>query len=188
MRAKSAIGQIARATPGAFTSVFFGLAFCFFRAAGIGREYYKKFALFAGAISHFLFMTFTYNGAALCLTFRGTMTPEELQRTIDFIIQQQAQFTADIQREREEREREHQERVREREEITRDQRRTDQAIHRMAEAIQTITQLLVVQSSRLDGQEERLDRQEEEQRMARKEHKETIARLDRILDRLLNKN
>ena len=82
------------------------------------------------------------------------MTPEELQNTIDFIIRQQAQFSVDIQREREEREREHEERERERKEIVREQRRTDQAMYKMAKAIQTITQLLVIHSKRLDRLEE----------------------------------
>ena len=75
------------------------------------------------------------------------MTPEELQNTIDFIVRQQAQFSADIQRE-------HEERLRDREEIVREQRRTDQAMYRMAEAIQTIARLLVAHSNRLDRLEQ----------------------------------
>lgn len=70
------------------------------------------------------------------------MTNEDRQRTMDFILQQQAKFAASIERLEEER--------------IRDQPRQAQ----LEKSFQTVVELLQVQESRLDRSESRLDRAE----------------------------
>ena len=123
------------------------------------------------------------------------MTPEERQRTMDFILQQQAQFSADIQREREERladmEREHEERLadtkRENEERLADMKREREErlayrprIARVEECVIVLTELAQIQSRRLDWCDQQLNE-------TRSLHKDSITRLDRILSRLTEK-
>ena len=123
------------------------------------------------------------------------MTPEERQRTMDFILQQQAQFSADIQREHEERlanmERERGERLadmeREREERLADTKREREErlayrprIARVEECVIVLTELAQIQSRRLDWCDQQLNE-------TRNLHKDSITRLDRILSRLTEK-
>ena len=123
------------------------------------------------------------------------MTPEERQRTMDFILQQQAQFSADIQREREERladmEREREERLadtkRENEERLADMKREREErlayrprIARVEECVIVLTELAQIQSRRLDWCDQQLNE-------TRNLHKDSITRLDRILSRLTEK-
>lgn len=70
------------------------------------------------------------------------MTNEDRQRTMDFILQQQAQFAASIQRLEEER--------------IRDQPRQAE----LQKSFQTVVELLRIQESRLDASEARLNRAE----------------------------
>ena len=84
------------------------------------------------------------------------MTPEERERTMEFILQQQAQFSVDLQRE-------HEERLKDRPRLA-----------RLEAVFVKLTELAQIQSQRLE-QNERTPR-------------EVLARLDRILDRLADKN
>ena len=70
------------------------------------------------------------------------MTNEDRQRTMDFILQQQAKFAASIERLEEER--------------IRDQPRQAE----LEKSFQTVVELLRIQESRLDRSESRLDRTE----------------------------
>lgn len=102
------------------------------------------------------------------------MTPEELQRSMDFIIRQQAQFHADVQREQE---------------------RRVQVESLFKSTILKLTDLAQIESQRLEGHDQRLERHDRELRRseqwhkefmtnAQKNHEEAMARLDRILERL----
>jgi hypothetical protein len=91
------------------------------------------------------------------------MTPEERQRTMDFILQQQAQFSADIQREREER------------------LAYRPRIARVEDCVIVLTELIQIQSRRLDWCDQQLNE-------TRNMHKDSITRLDQILSRLTEKD
>ena len=105
------------------------------------------------------------------------MTPEELDRTIDFIVRQQAQFSVDLQT------------------LVSGIAEMQTAIKglagmqtELAMNYQQIVRVLEIQSRRLDRHEdwqrETQKRFEESQREEREHHREALARLDRILDRL----
>ena len=64
------------------------------------------------------------------------MTFEELQRSMEFIVQQQAQFTADIQKEREER--------------LRNEVRDQPRIARVERCVVLLTELAEIASRRID--------------------------------------
>lgn len=68
------------------------------------------------------------------------MTPEERDRTMDFITQQQAQFAADIQRLEADLQREHDERIQDKSQI--------------GTAILRLTEIAEIQSRRLDDLEQ----------------------------------
>jgi len=105
------------------------------------------------------------------------MTPEEFERSMDFIVRQQAQFHADLQRH-------HEEWVRE-EKV-------------LKSAIVQLIELARIESERLEGhdrilerhdkmferQDDILERQNQLLRDSKEWQKDAIARLDRILDRL----
>ena len=88
------------------------------------------------------------------------MTPEERERTMDFILRQQAQFEVNLQREQEER--------------IKDKIR----ISRVEACVITLTELAEIQSRRLDGCDRTLTDL----------HNEILIRLDRIERRLPEKN
>ena len=88
------------------------------------------------------------------------MTPEERERTMEFILQQQAQFAADLEKEHEER--------------LQNQARDQARITRVETCVVLLTELAQIQSQRLEEYE--------------RTSNEMLARLDRILDRLADKN
>jgi len=77
------------------------------------------------------------------------MTNEEMQRTMEFIVEHQAQFAASIQRLQEEHERLEAERLRDGPRLT-----------RLEESFQLLVQLAQATDSRLDSVEARLDEDE----------------------------
>jgi adenine specific DNA methylase Mod len=127
------------------------------------------------------------------------MTPEELNRTIDFIVQSQARFAAAQEQDRQER--------------VEFQKWAKDLNLRVVDLIQTQTRALDMQSRRLDQYEtqqrvteQAVQRRHEElhqeflefmretrkwhqefQRDAQKRHEEALARLDRILDKLTDR-
>ena len=106
------------------------------------------------------------------------MTPEELNRMIEFIIRHQANLEISLDREREER----LARVAEHEQMTRN----------IASLQARVVELIEIQSRRLDRNDEEHRRFENWQRdfqhEAQRKHEESIARLDRILERLTGNN
>ena len=113
------------------------------------------------------------------------MTPEELNRTIEFIIQHQAKIEVSLDREREERQArmaEQQARMAEHQEMTRN----------IASLQARVVELIEIGSRRLDRNDEEHRRfeqwQREFQREADRRHEESIARLDRILEKLSGNN
>ena len=112
------------------------------------------------------------------------MIPEELNRTIEFIIQSQARLAAAQEHDREERI-----------QFEKQSRNIDQ---RLASVIEMQVRLLESQTRRLDQNEGRLEECERENRAAQKRHealmeevrrghKEAMARLDRILEKLTDR-
>ena len=106
------------------------------------------------------------------------MTPEELNRMIEFIIQHQANLEISLDREWEER----LARAAEHEQMTRN----------IASLQARVVELTEIQSRRLDRNDEEHRRFENWQRdfqhEAQRKHEESIARLDRILERLTGNN
>ncbi len=106
------------------------------------------------------------------------MTPEELNRMIEFIIQHQANLEMSLDREREER----LARAAEHEQMT----------GNIASLQARVVELIEIQSRRLDRNDEEHRRFENWQRdfqhEAQRKHEESIARLDRILERLTGNN
>ena len=100
------------------------------------------------------------------------MTPEEMQRAFDFIIERQARFAANMDRLEEERKK--------------DQPR----LARVEAAFIRLAELAELQSHRLDSHEREffalLKEHDEERRQAQLRHEEAIAYLKQILDRLLD--
>ena len=95
--------------------------------------------------------------AAFCLTREHTpMTPEERERTMEFSLEQQAQFFVALQRE-------HEDRVKDRPRLA-----------RLEAVFIQLTELAQIQSRRIEQNE--------------RTSKEMLSRLDRILDRLVDKN
>ena len=109
------------------------------------------------------------------------MTPEEMNRTIEFIVQSHARLAAAQEQDREDR-------IQfERESKARDRR--------LAKLIEIQTHLLERQTARLDGESERIDRYEQENRALQRRHEEfrqeflelmgdIRATLNRIVDKL----
>ena len=91
------------------------------------------------------------------------MTPEERERTMEFILQQQAQFSVDLQRE-------HEERLKDRPRLA-----------RLETVFVQLTELAQIQSQRIEQTEQRTEQNERTSR-------EMLSRLDRILGRLADKN
>ena len=87
------------------------------------------------------------------------MTSDEINRTIEFILQHQAQTSIHL------------------DEIAKNQARNDHLFAQMAIQGQRMGELLEIQSRRLD-------RAEKADQAAQKRHEELMKRLDRILDRL----
>lgn len=113
------------------------------------------------------------------------MTPEERDRTIEFILNCQARYEARLEQEAEERKHEAEQRKHEAAQW-REQRETlIRWTGEIKQFVARIVELVEIQSRRLD-QHEKLFReiQNEEQRR----HEESMARLDRILDRLSDPN
>lgn len=106
------------------------------------------------------------------------MTPEEVNRTIEFILQHEARFEARLDREQEMR----QARLAEHKKI----------IDELARLQARVVEMIAIESSRLDRSDEEHRRyedwQREFQRQAERHHKEALARLDRILEKLTEKN
>jgi hypothetical protein len=97
----------------------------------------------------------------------GYMTPEELDRTIEFVVRQQAQFSVDLQRDHE---------VLNRGIVQLQRMQIEMAIdHRR------IAELIELQADRMDRYEKW---QQQFQLETREAHHETLKRLDRILDKL----
>lgn len=106
------------------------------------------------------------------------MTPQEFDRRMEFITETLANLSVKQDREREERvevNRQHTERLR-----------------RHDESIRLLTELIEIQSSRMDRFDgfaiDAQKRHEEFMKRWAQEHAEQIARLDRILDRLSERN
>jgi hypothetical protein len=95
------------------------------------------------------------------------MTPEELRRTIEFIVESQARLAAAQEQDREER--------------VEFQQWAKEVNLRVLGMIQLQTQALEIQSRRLDQHEEQ--RRTSEQ-AAQRRHEEILIRVDRILDTL----
>ena len=119
------------------------------------------------------------------------MTPEELNRTIDFIIQSQARLAAAQEQDRQER--------------IEFQRWSKDLNRQVMGLIQTQTQLLELQSRRLDEESRRVDQQSQHldlqsQRFdqyheeflelmseMRKRHEETLQWLERIVEKITDR-
>jgi hypothetical protein len=101
---------------------------------------------------------------------RGSMTPEELNRTIDFIIQSQARLAAAQEQDRADR--------------IEFQKYSKDLNRQIMGLIQTQTQLLELQSRRLD--EERKWRKEF-RIDAQKRHEETLEWLQRIVEKITDR-
>ena|SRR5262245_15093412 len=95
------------------------------------------------------------------------MTPEELRRTIEFIVESQARLAAAQEQDREER--------------VEFQKWTKDVSLRLAGLIQIQTQTLETQSRRLDQYEQQ---QRVSEQAAQRRHEELLLRLDRVLDML----
>src|SRR5262245_47435235 len=123
------------------------------------------------------------------------MTPEELNRTIEFLVKHQAQFSVDLQRDHEMLNRGFDEMRKGFAEIRKDVAELQKSIKSVAR-LQTemavnhrrVAELIEIESERLDRNDEahrQYERwQQEFQRETRAQHQEAIARLDRILERL----
>ena len=105
------------------------------------------------------------------------MTPEELNRTIEFIIQSQARLAAAQEQDREERI-EFQKQAMEFQAWSKDLNR------QLVSVIQTQTQLLEMHSLRMDEYEKHQQRAED---AAQRRHEETLAWLQRIVDKLTDR-
>ena len=105
------------------------------------------------------------------------MTPEELQRAMDFVVEHQARFAAALEEEREERVKQwklDQPRI----------ARVEAAVARLGEHEVTLLKILDIQSRRLDRHDQEFKTLHQE---AERRHEEAMARLDRIHDRLTDK-
>ena len=113
------------------------------------------------------------------------MTPEELDRTIEFIVRQQAQFSADLQRD-------HDVMNQGITELQKTTKKLGRVQLEMAANHRRIAELIEIQAERLDRQDEELRGykkwQRQFQKEARERHEEALERLDRILDKLTGKN
>ena len=106
------------------------------------------------------------------------MTPEELNRTIEFIAQSQARLAAGQEQDREVR--------------LAFEKWSKNVISELALNHQRITELLQNSSGRLERSEERLERAEREDQAAQKRHEELLremrAGFDQILEKLSKPN
>jgi len=113
------------------------------------------------------------------------MTPEELDRTIDFLVRQQAQFSVDLQRD-------HEVLNRGITELQTSMKKLAGMQIEMTLNHRRIAELIEIQAERMDQQAERMDQYEKWQRQfqleAREGHEEALKRLDRILDKLAGNN
>jgi hypothetical protein len=116
------------------------------------------------------------------------MLPEELNRTIEFIIQSQARLAAAQEQDREER--------------IKSEKASKTLDRRLAGVLETLTRLLAEQSGRLDGYERESIAAEKRHREAQtlaqtrheeflalweKRHQETVASLRHILEKLTDR-
>jgi hypothetical protein len=114
------------------------------------------------------------------------MTPEELNRTMEFIIESQARLAAAQEQDREQR--------------TESEIWSKSLISQLASGQQRILELIEIESRRLDRQDERLRQYESEQRHAQEAaqqrhdesqkrneefQRDTLALLHRVLDKLI---
>ena len=106
------------------------------------------------------------------------MTPEELDRTIDFLVRQQAQFSVDLQRD-------HEVLNRGITELQTSMKKLAGMQIEMTLNHRRIAELIEIQAERMD-QYEKWQRQF--QLEAREGHEEALKRLDRILDKLAGNN
>ena len=98
------------------------------------------------------------------------MTPEEFERSMDFIVRQQAQFHADLQRHHEE--------------WVREEKVLKSAIVHLIELARIESERLAGHDKILERQDDILERQDQLLRDSKEWQKDAIARLDRILERL----
>jgi hypothetical protein len=92
------------------------------------------------------------------------MTFEELNRAIEFIVEQQARLSATLDR---------------------DHEWSRGMIQQLAQSNQHVVELIASNAQRLDESDRRFD---ELHRESARRHEEAMARLDRILDRLVRDN
>ncbi len=102
------------------------------------------------------------------------MTPEELDRTIEFLVRQQAQFSIDLQRD-------HEVLYRGMTELQISMRQLAGMQIETAVNHRRIAELIEIQADRMDRYEKW---QQQFQIETRTEHQEVLKRLDSILDRL----
>jgi pantothenate kinase len=102
------------------------------------------------------------------------MTPEELQRTIDFILAHQAQCAAKLDQFAAAIEEERKERLKDRPRLA-----------RVESAFVKLTELVEIQSRRPDSHDQEFNAL---LKLAQERHDETINQLKQILDRLPGKN
>ena len=108
-----------------------------------------------------------YTGLALWPLPHTNMTPEELNRTIEFIVQSQARLAAAQEQDREDRLR-----------FETESRAFDR---RLASLFERQTHLLEHQSQLLEGQSQRLDEYEKENRAAQRRHDESLEELHEMM-------
>jgi hypothetical protein len=105
------------------------------------------------------------------------MTPEELNRTMEFIVQHQAHLAASLDREQETRER--------------DERKFEATQSRLAALQLRLTELIEHQSGRLDRHDSMMvemdQRFRESQRESDRRHQELLSQLRDIFERLTRK-
>ena len=105
------------------------------------------------------------------------MTPEELNRTIEFIIQSQARLAAAQEQDREE--------------FKEFEKWAKKITKELAASHQRMGELIEIESGRLDQHDreagEARARYEKEAAEAQKRHESALARLDRILDKLTDR-
>jgi hypothetical protein len=105
------------------------------------------------------------------------MTPEERDRTIEFILNCQARYEAILEQEAEARRHEAGEWKKDRQLIIR-------ALDEMKNAVVQVVDVIEIQSKRLDQHDRWFHKNEKD---AERRHQETIACLDRISERLANR-
>ena len=127
------------------------------------------------------------------------MTPEELDRAIEFVVRQQAQFSVTL-------ERDHEALNKGIVELQASGKRLERLQIELARNHQRIAEIIDIQAQRMDEGSQRMDQHAERmdqdarrmdenekwqrqfQRETRERHEELMKRLDRILDRLTGSN